>query len=172
MKLYPADPAHAGVDAPEKIVSGFGTVMMEERELRALLRSGLVHGQGSRPLELGSAFNRRDAQIDAIISLLEKRQAQLPAPLRFQALEASVSPRTHVHPPQRMASATVAQLMALNQRLINSIEVLRTVSGRRDGAEPILASVAQRHAELAWTLAALVQEDEFVQEDEDWDASD
>jgi hypothetical protein len=155
MLLHPDSTKPPGVLPPE-FVSGFGTLMGEERELRAVVRGAIAQIQGGQALNLIDILRHHDQQIGSIIHLIERREDQLPQAARFQAFPSSTAWHALRQPsPDEADSGPLWPIIDGHLRLLHAIQALIIAGKRCPTGEPLLDRAARRHEEMAWRLTAL-----------------
>ncbi len=140
----------------DDFTSGFGALVVAERDLREQLLASITAGQADGALRI---FRHHVLQIEAVIALLEGREQLLPHPARFEALRECVT--QDLNPLRKIpqnVDAPLEHLVKMHQALRRGIEVLVEQSGHHDHNETALREAAQRHGEMEWMITALVNE--------------
>jgi hypothetical protein len=148
--------------APSPLTSGFGALMELEYELRDATQRGRFEEGTPRFDTIARVLWAQQGQLCANIVLLGQRNALLPYPFRFRALDQI---------PKRMAAARVIcgtkedsglldDLIVLHTDIVQKISelVLRGADGQP--GELILSQISHHHDAMVWSLTALRAEDE------------
>lgn len=141
-----------GAGAARDLISGYGTIMCAERELRRRIndiRQGIAAGPGLRSLLDGHL-----RQVEEVILLLERTVAKLPRPSRFRTLISPVRAAL-ARPRQPGTLALASELLEKQRRLLHGFEALAFVRGQRVRSEALLAAV-QSHESMAIELVDLI----------------
>ena len=153
-------------DAAEPpFISGFGSVMEQEREIRSSTEEYLEVAHGPKPEVLNRILRYHQSRIGANIALLEERYQSLPQPARFRSLQSRPLPIVDAHhAAQSHGPAFLPSLVSLHVKVLRSIDAL--TPQRPDGqcGELILAEIARNHEDMAWMLTALIRESESVRD--------
>jgi hypothetical protein len=142
-----------GAARARDLISGYGTMLGAEHDLRTLIsagRSGTVACAGLRPLLDGHL-----RQVEKVMQLLDRTLAKLPKPGRFRnCVPAIRAVRGGAHPPGPLTLA--GELLDQQRRLLHGFEALAFVRGRRGKHEELLLEAVQSHETMAIELVDLI----------------
>lgn len=137
---------------------GFGTVIKQAHALQSFIES---HLRSTRPTEISSALETQRPLISSGLALIERCCATLPHPARFRAL-IRISPTAGSRPEEGQSG--LAHIVAQHLSLRGGIDALAEQRTEEEPGELLLAQAARNHAKMAWTLAALLRNDETGRE--------
>lgn len=145
---------------PPGFTVGFATLIEGEAELARALGAAARGLEGPRASATARIFEHQVRQLDAVVALLMQRRAQFPLPQRFER-DAAQHPRATQHH-AGVGQTEAPTLAGFHRRhLAFATRLGELVASTASGAnrEELLREAKQFHEEMAWMLAALINED-------------
>ena len=148
--------------AQPSLTSGFGAVIQKEYDLRTATEESRGQVSGHRALDMDRILRHQHSRLGANIALLEQRYEALPNPERFVTWGNGGNAPSRLPAAERYNDGILPGLIELHTTLRGDIEALIGCAADGQRGELILTEVSRSHEEMAWTLIALLKEDESM----------